>query len=159
MLRTLSKKLHPDYFKVYRISNAILHGILGIVLITYFVFVQVEDWSHIPLLIATPLWLVSFLYFGLVTPAIMEKVFRYELFDDELEIKSGVIFLKNVLVPMVRVQHVEISSGPLMRKHDLASVEVVTAATTHKIVGLKLLEAEMLKRRIGQLARVSEDEN
>jgi hypothetical protein len=59
---------------------------------------------------------------------------------------------------MVRVQHVELESGPLMRKYDLASVSIVTAATTHRISGLKQPEAQQLKRRIGILAKVDDQD-
>jgi len=158
MLRELTKQLHSDYFKVYRISQFISNGLFLIAIIAYAIVAQLKDWTMVPVWIAVAVLVLSVAVFGWIAPAIKKKVFRYELFEEELEIKSGIIFISNVLVPMVKVQHVELESGPLMRKYSLASVEVVTAATTHKISGLKLQEAEALKRRIGILARVEEQE-
>jgi membrane protein YdbS with pleckstrin-like domain len=158
MDRKLTKRLHRDYIKVYRISGLILHGIFLIFIIAYFIFAAMRDWTLVPGWIAMSVFCVSFLLFTWIVPHMKYSRFQYELFDDELEIQSGLIFISNVLVPMVRVQHVELESGPLMRKYDLASVSVVTAATTHRISGLKQSEAQQLKRRIGILAKVDDQD-
>ncbi|QJD87245.1 PH domain-containing protein [Cohnella herbarum] len=59
---------------------------------------------------------------------------------------------------MVKVQHVELTSGPLMRKKELADVVIVTAATKHSIHGLEKDHAEAVQRRIAVWARVREDD-
>ncbi|RIX50764.1 hypothetical protein D3P08_18850 [Paenibacillus nanensis] len=158
MDRKLTKRLHHDYLKVYRISELISNGIFLIIIIAYLIVALWQDWTLIPVWICAGLLVLSLLVFTWLVPAVKYKRFRYELFEEELEIESGIIFISNVLVPMVRVQHVELGSGPLMRKFGLATVSVVTAATTHKIAGLKRDEAEALKRRIGQLAKVEADD-
>ncbi len=159
MLRVLTKQLHPDYFKAYRLTQLISNSIFALCIIVYCILAIVNKWTMIPVWITIPLFVVSAIYFGWIAPAIKKRVFRYELFEEELEIKSGIIFHANTLIPMARVQHVELESGPLMRKYQLASVQVATAASVHKISGLKLEEAEMLKRRIGILARVEEPDD
>ncbi|MFD0588786.1 PH domain-containing protein [Paenibacillus sp. GCM10027627] len=156
MNRELSKRLHRDYLKVYRISELIANGIFLLVIVAYLILALWQDWTLLPAWISGGVWVASLILFTWIVPNIKYKRFRYELFEEELEIESGIIFISNVLIPMVRVQHVELGSGPLMRKFGLASVSVVTAATTHQIVGLKREEAESLKRRIGELARVDE---
>lgn len=157
MDRELTKRLHPDYLKAYRIADFIGNGIFLILIIAYAVLAAWQDWTWIPVWICLGLLVLFLVIFTWLVPAVKYRRFRYELFEEELEIESGVIFISNVLVPMVRVQHVELGSGPLMRKFELATVSVVTAATTHKIAGLKKEEAEALKRRIGQLAKVEDD--
>lgn len=158
MGRELTKRLHPDYLTVYRISQLVWNGIFLILIIAYTSLALWKDWTLIPVWIGYALLALSLVWFTWVVPNVKVSRFRYELFEEELEIQSGLIFISNVLVPMVRVQHVELVSGPLMRKYDLASVSIVTAATTHQISGLKHSEAENLKRRIGVLAKV-DDEN
>ncbi|MGM0882049.1 MAG: PH domain-containing protein [Bacillota bacterium] len=158
MNRQLTKRLHRDYIKVYRISELIAHGIFLIFIIVYFIFATWKEWTLVPGWITLSIFCVTFILFTWIIPQLKYARFQYELFDDELEIQSGFIFLSNVLVPMVRVQHVELESGPLMRKYDLASVSVVTAATTHRISGLKQAEAQQLKRRIGILAKVDDQD-
>ncbi|WP_419871760.1 PH domain-containing protein [Candidatus Pristimantibacillus sp. PTI5] len=158
MDRDLTRRLHRDYITVYRISELITNGIFLVVIIAYFTCAIIWDWTLIPGWIALSLFIVSLVLFTWIIPQLKYSRFQYELFDEELEIQSGVIFLSNVLVPMVRVQHVELESGPLMRKYDLASVSIVTAATTHRINGLKLGEAQQLKRQIGVLAKVDDQD-
>lgn len=158
MNRQLTKRLHRDYIKVYRISELIAHGMFLIFIIAYFIFAAWKEWTLVPGWIALSIFCVTFILFTWIIPQMKFARFQYELFDDELEIQSGLIFLSNVLVPMVRVQHVELESGPLMRKYDLASVSIVTAATTHRISGLKQSEAQQLKRRIGILAKVDDQD-
>lgn len=158
MNRELTGRLHRDYIMVYRISGLITHGIFSAFIIAYFSFALGWDWTLVPGWIALFIFIITFLLFTWVIPQLKYKRFQYELFDDELEIQSGYVFMSNVLVPMVRVQHVELESGPLMRKYDLASVSIVTAATTHRISGLKQREAQQLKRRIGLLAKVDDQD-
>lgn len=156
MDRELTKRLHRDYLKVYRISELIGNGIFFVMITVYLVLAIWKDWTLIPVWISSGVLFLSLIVFTWLVPIVKYKRFRYELFEEELEIESGLIFISNVLVPMMRVQHVELGSGPLMRKFGLATVSVVTAATTHRIAGLKRDEAEKLKRSIGQLARVDE---
>ncbi|WP_028609446.1 PH domain-containing protein [Paenibacillus harenae] len=158
MDRELTQRLHRDYITVYRISWLITHGIFFVIIALYFVFSLMWEWTLWPGWIALTLFIITFILFTWIIPQMIYNRFQYELFEDELEIQKGLIFLSNVLVPMVRVQHVELESGPLMRKYDLAGVSIVTAATTHKISGLKLTEAQQLKRRIGLLAKVDDQD-
>ncbi|WP_336776376.1 PH domain-containing protein [Paenibacillus sp. MMO-58] len=159
MDRLLSKRLHRDYITVYRISSLITHLVLYVIVIAYLTFAAWKHWTYIPGLIGLAVVSLSAVLFVWFFPEVKYRRFQYELFDEELEIKSGLIVIRNVLVPMVRVQHVELESGPLMRKYELASVAVVTAATTHRISGLKQSEAHFLKRRIGQLAKVDDQDD
>lgn len=158
MNRELTGRLHRDYITVYRINELITHGIFSALIITYFSFALWWDWTLVPGWIALSILIITIVLFTWIIPQLKYTRFQYELFEDELEIQSGLVFMSNVLVPMVRVQHVELESGPLMRKYDLASVSIVTAATTHRISGLKQPEAQQLKRRIGILAKVDDQD-
>lgn len=86
------------------------------------------------------------------------KRWRYEVREKEIEIQSGLFIIKRTLVPMIRVQHVETNQGPLLRKYQLASVEISTAATTHEIPALELPEADELRFYISKMASVEEDD-
>ncbi|WP_317907012.1 PH domain-containing protein, partial [Bacillus subtilis] len=47
---------------------------------------------------------------------------------------------------------------PILRKYNLASVQISTAATTHSIPALDVEEADQLRDSISRLARVTEDD-
>lgn len=158
MNRPLTKRLDRDYITVYRISLLITHTVFYMLVLAYLIVGELKGWTLTPGWIALGAVTVSAILFVALIPEWKYQRFQYELFEEELEIQSGFIFIKNVLVPMVRVQHVELESGPLMRKYGLASLEVVTAATTHRISGLKQIEAQQLKRRIGLLAKVDDQD-
>jgi membrane protein YdbS with pleckstrin-like domain len=55
------------------------------------------------------------------------RAFGYALLDDGLWITSGVFWKSHVFVPRERIQHLEVSQGPLDRKLDLARLSVHTA--------------------------------
>ncbi len=91
-------------------------------------------------------------------PKIRWSRWRYEVREQEIELQHGLFVVKRTLVPMVRVQHVDTEQGPILRKHDLASITISTAATSHTIPALVTAEADELRSRISVLARVAEDD-
>ncbi|WP_341279278.1 PH domain-containing protein [Paenibacillus sp. FSL H8-0537] len=156
MNRALTQRVDRDYVKVSRMGAAIAAAIGYLLVCGYAALAISKGWTLIPLWIGLAVVTAYSVLDIWVVPSLRYRHFQYELFEEELELQYGLIIIKNVLVPMVRVQHVELESGPLMRKFKLASVAVVTAATTHRIKGLKLEKAEELKRKIGQLAKVDD---
>lgn len=91
-------------------------------------------------------------------PKVRWTRWRYEVREQEIELQHGLFVVKRTLVPMVRVQHVDTEQGPILRKYDLASITISTAATSHTIPALITAEADELRGRISVLARVAEDD-
>ena len=60
--------------------------------------------------------------------------------------------IRHTVIPMVRVQHVDTTSEFLAQAFSLASVEIHTAAGSHKIPLLTDVDAEGVRRRIAELA-------
>jgi len=156
MQRELARKLHPDYVKASKVSSVISHAVILLLVLGWLAFALWKDWTLVPVWIAGGVVLLSFVVYTWIVPVYEYRSFSFEVFEEEIEIKSGIIFHSNILVPMVRVQHIEVGSGPVMRKYKLASVTIVTAATKHEIKGLVKDEAESLKQHIGELAKVDE---
>lgn len=159
MERELTQRFHPHYLSVLRIRSLITHGFLVMATAAYLVLASIREWKSYPGWIAAGLLVLSAIVYTWIFPRLRRRRFAFEVFEEELELQSGLFFIRNTLVPMVRVQHVELESGPLLRAYGLAEVSVVTAATTHTIAGLTARDAEEIKRRIGTLARVADDEN
>jgi len=68
--------------------------------------------------------------------------------DFDIAYRSGLFWRKTVIVAFNRVQHVEVSSGPLQRKFGLASVKLFTAGGSSvdlKIDGLMAGRAEDIR--------------
>lgn len=93
-----------------------------------------------------------------VVPPVRWRRWRYEIREEEIDLKHGFIIIKRTLIPMVRVQHVDMKTGPVMRKYGVASITFSTAAGMHEIPGLALETAEAVRDRIVELARLAHED-
>jgi uncharacterized protein len=69
---------------------------------------------------------------------------------EELVVRRGRLFRSVVSVPYGRLQYVDVESGPLERRFDMATVELHTASPESggRIPGLPTAEAEALRERL-----------
>lgn len=93
-----------------------------------------------------------------LVPELRYRRWRYEIRDDEIDIRHGALAIRRTLVPMSRVQHVETRTGPLQSAFGLATVIFHTAAGANPIPQLRGEEADQVRGRIARLARASTDE-
>ncbi|TDQ36736.1 PH domain-containing protein [Aureibacillus halotolerans] len=91
-----------------------------------------------------------------IIPSVRWKRWRYEVMEEEVDLQEGVFITKRTLIPMVRVQHVDTSQGPFLKRYGLSTVTISTAATTHEIPALPQEEAAQLRDQIARLARKEE---
>lgn len=99
---------------------------------------------------------------GVVHLVYRYRVWQFEVRDQELYIRRGVITQVRTLVPYVRVQHVDSRRGPMDRALGLASVVVYTAGSRGAdvtIPGLTPARASELQERLRTLAIESEPED
>jgi membrane protein YdbS with pleckstrin-like domain len=75
-------------------------------------------------------------------PAIAYRHAGWRLDDEGLEIRRGVVWRRIINVPRSRVQHTDVSQGPLERSHELSTLIVHTAGTEHARVALPGLARE-----------------
>lgn len=152
------KQISSLGLKVWRITGSIIAGAFWLALIIYGVLTYFFSW---------PLWIVILIAIGVlilsifliwVFPYIRWKRWRYEVREHEIELQHGIFYITRTLVPMVRVQHVDTVQGPLLRKYNLATIQISTAATVHEIPAIDVKEAEALQNSISRLARVEEDD-
>ncbi len=82
------------------------------------------------------------------------RAIGYQLRDDDLLFRRGLMFQRFVAVPYGRMQLVDINRGPLDRAVGLSELKFVTAATATGVVipGLTFADAEELRDRLVQLA-------
>jgi membrane protein YdbS with pleckstrin-like domain len=83
----------------------------------------------------------------------------YALRERDLTYKKGWIFSSMITIPFNRIQHTEISRGPIERKYELSTLKIYTAggATSDlSIPGLEAEEAEQLKEFVAKKAAIYE---
>ncbi len=78
----------------------------------------------------------------------------YQLREDDLLFRRGILFQRFVAVPYGRMQLVDINRGPLMRALGLSELRFVTAAASSAVTipGLPEAEADELRDRLVALA-------
>ncbi|APJ09895.1 PH domain-containing protein [Bacillus safensis] len=158
MRKQPQRQISLNGLKVWRLQNGIISLIFLLIIIGVFVASYYFQWPYWIGAILSGLWVLQVIFGIWLIPKIRHHIWRYEVFENEIEIQHGLIRVTRVIVPMVRVQHVDTSQGPLLRRYRLASVQISTAATVHDIPALELEEADELRDYISRLARVTEDD-
>jgi membrane protein YdbS with pleckstrin-like domain len=93
---------------------------------------------------------------AVVVPKVRLAYFRYEVREDEIDLRHGVVVQTRTLVPMERVQHVDTRRTLLSRFFGLAAVVFHTAAGSNEIPALREADAAAIRDRIADLAKTPE---
>lgn len=158
MILEPQNRLSKKGIKVWRLTGIVSSTILFLLgggIITLAIFFDWYKW--IIILIALFLVIYSYLMI-LLLPKLKWLRWRYEVREDEIEIQQGVFIVKKTLIPMIRVQHVDMKQGPFLRKYELATISISTAATVHEIPVLELHEAQEVRQFISNKAKVAKED-
>lgn len=77
----------------------------------------------------------------------------WRLDEHGFAVRRGVAWQRETLVPLTRVQHLDLKHGPLQRMRRLATLVVHTAGTRHSAVAIDHLDAgdaQRLRERLGR---------
>ena len=147
-------KLHPRAVKLWRIEGFLGLGWIlpaavvgGILLWT---LQGVPLWAILPAwgLIASLQWI--FIWW---LPPRQYDCWSYRLDERVLELRHGVFWKASVMIPMSRVQHIDVNHGPLERRFGLATLVIHTAGTQHAKHDVPHLEAStalQLRERLAE---------
>jgi uncharacterized protein len=138
------------------IQNFIGFAVLGILfyLDARFLWKEWIGWILIFILVFS----IPAAIWAFISPYIQYKNWRYEVDEEFVQLKSGVLEEKHLLVPMTKIQSVETVQGPLMRKYGLYSVSIGTMGSTHVIPALPKEEAVSLRNQIAKYAKVKDED-
>ena len=104
-------------------------------------------------------WAVLAAFLGVMAwfwPPVRYRRISYRLDEKGIRIKRGVIWRSVVSVPQTRVQHTDVSQGPLERALGLATLIIHTAGTQNASVSLGGLRREDAQRIRDYLVDVDE---
>jgi membrane protein YdbS with pleckstrin-like domain len=143
------RSLDPRYVDLQRQTGWITAGVLAVIAVPVsliFVFIAASFWAA-PLIVATAFGFVGLVTWWLIAwPPVSYRHIFYRVDADGLEIRGGVYFRSVTTVPKSRVQHTDVSQGPLQRKYGLATLTVHTAGTQNAQVQLPGLTHEVALR-------------
>lgn len=82
------------------------------------------------------------------------RAIGYQLREDDLLLRKGILYLRVVAVPYGRMQLIDINRGPVVRALGLSDLKFVTAAAASAVTipGVPADEAERLRDRLVELA-------
>jgi len=134
------QQLDPASVTANRIVNCI--GI-AVVLVVSVIGAVVAFFSGMP---APWHWLLSvilvvvnliLLWLAIYWPAIEHRNIRWSAGPVGVEIKKGVFWKHRIAIPWARVQHADVSQGPLARQFSLGNLTIHTAGTKHASVDIE----------------------
>lgn len=102
--------------------------------------------------------LLAFAYLALWSPQRRYRAWGYWMDGEELRLRRGVWTRVHTLVPLDRVQHIDVSQGPVERALGICSLVLHTAGTLHSqivVPGLTRASAERMRDEIR--ARIREE--
>jgi hypothetical protein len=150
--------LDPRVIKLWRFRQCVTSAVLlsgGLVAVVFIGFTA-EAWLWAWLGWGALLLLRIFLWVWY--PPRAYRGWGYRMDGRVLETKEGVWFREITLLPLSRLQHVDLHSGPIQRSLGLASLLLHTAGTHHATLVIPGLEAEAAARLRDQLVAVGGDD-
>ncbi|ADU94092.1 PH domain-containing protein [Geobacillus sp. Y412MC52] len=111
------------------------------------------------LMVLAGVWVVQAIVWVVWLPPLRQRRWRYDIREEEIDIQRGVWSTRRTLIPMARVQYVDVRQGPLLKRYGLASIAVFTAAAAHEIPALPMEEAERLCCLIAEWAKVADEDD
>lgn len=88
--------------------------------------------------------LILLMYTGaFLWPKIEHRRTRYRIDQEGLEIRRGVLWRHQITIPLGRVQHADVSQGPIQRIFGIGTLTVHTAGTQNASIALEGLEHEL----------------
>ncbi len=150
------KSLDKKSIKVMRI-NALISGLIVLTIVAVAAFVCWQNFegitAHIIIITIVVITLIACLLDIILFPNIRYKRYKYLVTDEKIEVKKGLFLITRSIILVERVQKIEISSGPIDRKYNLANVNIFTAAGLVDIKFLDNKEAEEITKQINELLK------
>ncbi len=150
------KSLDKKSIKVMRI-NALIGSFITLLitgLIGFICFQSFEEIiAKIIIISALGIILIVCLLDIILFPSIRYKRYKYLITDEKIEVKKGLFLITRTVILVKRVQKIEISTGPIDRKYNLANVNIFTAAGVADIKFLDNKEAEEVTDKINELLK------
>lgn len=143
--------LDPAVRRVWRIKLALTGSVLLLASVVYDVSNVFDDDRTLPLGLASGLVVAGFGALAAWVPGVRYRAWGYRLTGQELLLQHGVVNRVRTVVPLRRVQHLDVTQDVVEREFGLAKLIVHTAGTRSSEVvlpGLPIATADGLRDRI-----------
>ncbi len=122
-----------------------------------------DIFKYSPVLVSFVIVAVLIILSAVISPYFRFHRYRYRLDDDSMEIIEGYIFVSHHIVPIERIQNLQLQQGPIDRMFGVAKMTITTGGgdITVRFVSKDLAEgmSEGLKTMINAKALMDREEN
>ena len=139
----MTRQLDPRWIPVRRIRGAIFLAVVTMPSFVGVIVLWIATRTLAAGLVLVPLWAaaIALLAWQLYRwPAIAYRHASYRVDGEGFEMTRGVYWRTLTNVPRSRVQHTDVSQGPLERRFGLGTLVIYTAGTLHSQVTLPGLD-------------------
>lgn len=138
--------LHPDVVKVWRIKQGLAGGLILLGALVYDITNIFDESRALPLFLLSGAVFVLAIAFLTLVPRLRYRFWRYALRPDELYLRYGVVNRVQTIVPLMRIQHLDVSQDVVEREFDLGKLIVHTAGTRSSTVVVPGLDLDLAER-------------
>ncbi|MEM8484650.1 MAG: PH domain-containing protein [Bacteroidota bacterium] len=143
------RSLEPAIKTIWTIKFASLLGSMFLAALLYEVYVYFSRASFaLPPGVLTGAFLIVGVAITFSVPRLSYKYWRFDLRQEELYLERGILNRVRTIVPLRRIQHLDVSQNILEREFNLSKLIVHTAGSRSSDVvlpGLRFEEAEQLR--------------
>ena len=140
----LDHSLDPRVIPLQQITGSLFVGVFAFGSLMFFAIRLLSERTAAWLfLLQLGVWLALVLlglWHAVRWPARAYRHTSYRVDDQGIEIRKGVYWRVVINVPRSRVQHIDVSQGPIERRFGLGTLVIYTAGTEHAKVELEGLE-------------------
>lgn len=145
------KKVDPKAVKSWRIGKAIQLAVILTVTVPVEIGLAGAEWDSVLriVIMAGALLLALYAVVALIVfPSIEYKQWGYMIAEDKVVIRHGIFFIKKTIIPIIRIQNITVSQGPINRKLGLYQVEIALASGQFSIEGLDRETADAISENL-----------
>lgn len=151
------QRLDHSALKVWRLMAGIASVIIVLFILSLVVLAVRMNWLWIFPAVASVIALILIVFLIVIIPSVRWNTWRYKINEQEIYLRYGILVVSQTQIPMVRVQHVDTKQGPILRRYNLATTSISTAAGFHDIPALPLEKANDLRGKIIRMAGIADD--
>lgn len=152
-----TRRIEKSYISMSRLASLLSHGIVLIILGVLYVFgarYGWVNWVQYTIIILIIIDILIGFWELTIGPTLAYKYRRYEVTPHFVQIRDGRLQLVHQVIPMTRIDYVELQQGPIMRKYGLYTIEIGTISSNQNLIGLNQEVAYKLRDEISEYARI-----
>jgi membrane protein YdbS with pleckstrin-like domain len=151
------QSVDPNYSKLLRV-NLVIWTIVAVLVLGFFIWIMPELKIFFQI-VAAAYFLIMIWLFWVWVPKTLKRL-KYVLHDEDIQLQKGYLYWRQLAIAANRIQHIEVTQGPLERYLGLASLVIYTAGSIGsdmKLPGLCLETAQEIRVRL--LEKIKSEES